>query len=187
MGMRRVFILFACILMVGLFGGQHSARAITVNTGDTITASLNGLPGSTQYVLLSIPIEFGAPDFFTVGTSFRLNLFDATNVLLAQSSFAGHGETGTVISLFGPFVTTFDNTAYLFIDQIVGPIDIRSIGAQGDSFRPDGSCCAVTSLVKLPFEANTPLPAAFPLFATGLGGLGLLGWRRKKKAAAFAV
>jgi hypothetical protein len=29
-----------------------------------------------------------------------------------------------------------------------------------------------------------PLPGALPLFATGLGALGLLGWRRKKKAAA---
>jgi hypothetical protein len=27
-----------------------------------------------------------------------------------------------------------------------------------------------------------PLPAALPLFATGLAGLGLLGWRRKKAA-----
>ena len=32
----------------------------------------------------------------------------------------------------------------------------------------------------------TPLPAALPLFATGLGGLGLLGWRRKRKAQAVA-
>jgi hypothetical protein len=31
--------------------------------------------------------------------------------------------------------------------------------------------------------AATPLPAALPLFATGLGALGLLGWRRKRKAA----
>ena len=30
---------------------------------------------------------------------------------------------------------------------------------------------------------ETPLPAALPLFATGLGALGLFGWRRKKKAA----
>jgi hypothetical protein len=28
----------------------------------------------------------------------------------------------------------------------------------------------------------TPLPTTLPLFATGLAGLGLLGWRRKKKA-----
>ncbi len=33
-------------------------------------------------------------------------------------------------------------------------------------------------------QAATPLPAAFPLFATGLGALGLLGWRRKRKAQA---
>jgi hypothetical protein len=31
-----------------------------------------------------------------------------------------------------------------------------------------------------------PLPAALPLFATGLGALGLLGWRRKRKATATA-
>jgi len=32
--------------------------------------------------------------------------------------------------------------------------------------------------------AQTPLPGALPLFATSLAGLGLLGWRRKKKAIA---
>jgi hypothetical protein len=36
-------------------------------------------------------------------------------------------------------------------------------------------------------EAATPLPAALPLFATGLGALGLLGWRRKKKSVALAA
>jgi len=36
----------------------------------------------------------------------------------------------------------------------------------------------------LPPDNTTPLPAAFPLFATGLGALGLLGWRRKRKLAA---
>jgi hypothetical protein len=32
--------------------------------------------------------------------------------------------------------------------------------------------------------AATPLPATLPLFASGLGALGLLGWRRKRKNAA---
>lgn len=32
--------------------------------------------------------------------------------------------------------------------------------------------------------AATPLPAALPLFATGVGALGLFGWRRKRKNAA---
>jgi hypothetical protein len=34
--------------------------------------------------------------------------------------------------------------------------------------------------------SQVPLPAALPLFATGLGALSLLGWRRKKKGAAGA-
>ena len=33
-------------------------------------------------------------------------------------------------------------------------------------------------------SAATPLPAALPLFATGLGAMGLLGWRRKRKHVA---
>jgi hypothetical protein len=33
-----------------------------------------------------------------------------------------------------------------------------------------------------PAPDPTPLPAALPLLATGLGALGLLGWRRKRKS-----
>ena len=40
--------------------------------------------------------------------------------------------------------------------------------------------------VVAPTDGATPLPAALPLFATGLGALGLLGWRRKRKAQAVA-
>lgn len=38
-------------------------------------------------------------------------------------------------------------------------------------------------------NGGTPVPAppSFSLFVAGLGGLGLLGWRRKKKAAALAT
>jgi hypothetical protein len=46
----------------------------------------------------------------------------------------------------------------------------------GDNFGIDG--------VSFNSVNTTPLPAALPLFATGLGALGLLGWRRKRKAAA---
>jgi uncharacterized protein (TIGR03118 family) len=31
-------------------------------------------------------------------------------------------------------------------------------------------------------DPTTPLPAALPLFASGLGALGLLGWRSRRKA-----
>jgi hypothetical protein len=35
-------------------------------------------------------------------------------------------------------------------------------------------------------SASIPLPATLPLFASGLGALGLLGWRRKRRARGIA-
>jgi hypothetical protein len=48
------------------------------------------------------------------------------------------------------------------------------------------SCTTLTSYSAVPATGATPLSAALPLFATGLGGLGLLGWRRKRKVQAVA-
>lgn len=36
-------------------------------------------------------------------------------------------------------------------------------------------------------SATTPLPLSLPLFASGLGALGLVGWRRKRKNVAVAA
>jgi hypothetical protein len=38
-----------------------------------------------------------------------------------------------------------------------------------------------------PIIAGTPLPAALPLFATGLGVISVFGWRRKQKGDAIAI
>jgi hypothetical protein len=38
-----------------------------------------------------------------------------------------------------------------------------------------------------PTAATTPLPAALPLFASGLGAFGVIGWRRKKKATSLVA
>jgi hypothetical protein len=46
------------------------------------------------------------------------------------------------------------------------------------------NCCTVDFAVRTVAAAATPLPAAFPMFATGLGALGVLARRRKRKQAA---
>ena len=50
-----------------------------------------------------------------------------------------------------------------------------------------GDFLGVTNGASLLAQTETPLPATLPLFATGLGALGVLGWRRKKKAAKLAA
>ena len=54
---------------------------------------------------------------------------------------------------------------------------------------PDWSRIGTDITHQGPFNASfsltgdvVPLPAALPLFATGLGALGLLGWRRRRKS-----
>ena len=58
----------------------------------------------------------------------------------------------------------------------------------GDQFSPDGlhyygAGNFDASLATGDAPGVTPLPAALPLFASGLGAIGFIGWRRKRKAA----
>jgi hypothetical protein len=59
------------------------------------------------------------------------------------------------------------------------------------SIDPTFPNASLYSIITSPGVGNsppaTPVPAALPLFATGLGGLGLFGWRRKRKAQAVAA
>jgi hypothetical protein len=47
------------------------------------------------------------------------------------------------------------------------------------------SVASITGTIS-PEVSTTPLPAALPLFAAGLGVMGFFGWRRKRNAAALA-
>jgi hypothetical protein len=70
----------------------------------------------------------------------------------------------------------------LVVDFADGAVlDITLVNASDWSITPDISF----DLTKGP--SATPLPATLPLFVSGLGGLGLLGWRKKRKTAAVAV
>ena len=71
---------------------------------------------------------------------------------------------------------------------------LRSADAEQTSFYADDQhLSAAGQLILANYEIAlidsvvTPLPGALPLFATGLGALGLLGWRRKRKTAALAA
>ena len=61
-------------------------------------------------------------------------------------------------------------------------LDFKVLNASGTSGNPMGLRVEFTERSA---SLATPLPAALPLFASGLGGLGLLSWRRKRKKGAF--
>jgi hypothetical protein len=94
---------------------------------------------------------------------------------LTTVDYIGRGaENAIVVLLQGTLTSPIStNTAYFLLNatQAAGTGGIVSWSGTETSFNP----------------LATPLPAAFPLFATGLGAFGLLGWRRKRKAAAIAA
>jgi hypothetical protein len=77
--------------------------------------------------------------------------------------------SGTLQDLPGSANVQMDITAGLFFLSDVGGFWCAGINCNDDT----GTASSWSA---------TPLPAALPLFATGLGGLGLLGWRKKRKA-----
>jgi hypothetical protein len=64
-------------------------------------------------------------------------------------------------------------------------ISIRLASTNGNAYSQ--STWDDISLADSTSVSATLLPAALPLFSSGLGALGLLGWRRKKKAATLAA
>jgi hypothetical protein len=100
-----------------------------------------------------------------------------TSVLTIPNTLGSNGNTSG-----SNFYFAFYDTADTYT-KIVFNSDAPSLGA--DIFAFDD--LSVGSLEQVtPGGGATPLPAALPLFATGLGALGVLGFRRKRKALAAA-
>jgi hypothetical protein len=78
-------------------------------------------------------------------------------------------NAGTVVTLFGLLTDGSGNFNLQFT---------QSTNREASPILDD-----VTISNNISNQGATPLPAALPLFATGLGAFGLLGWRRKRKAS----
>jgi hypothetical protein len=164
-------------------GSVTTATTITSGAPDQVTTILTNNIGLTsgQTVTLTspTPVTMGAAFQKTFSTTigglaanFTENL-TVTTVTPGPTS-RGIDASGT-ISCSGAGCTGFDATTPVFYSaaytQNGGP------GAQINASFNDSTTPPST----------IPLPAALPLFATGVGGFGFLGWRRKRKAQALTA
>ena len=191
--MRRWVI--TCLLSAGLclpgVLAEGSTITDTVNfSASGFTAAFGGTP--TDPVTGSFTITFDPTQSYSNETAgITLNNL---NIPLGSSLAFSYEPT---VSPLGPstlivggvnsgaeFVTFFTDDFYFQIVNLVTSPEFRQFGyttAGGLYFFTDVN--SSTSSVSV---SATPIPAALPLFASALGGLGLFGWRRRKAGAQTA-
>jgi hypothetical protein len=164
-------------LMAGLFitafAGPASASVI-YNLTLTATADTDGTPLSTYNGTGTITLDF-APSA-TGQTSYSPAL-EAVTFLIDGESFSGNASSVQFLNgIFrnATFAETKGNTPFRFTLDTTGTFAF---------FYADGRQDA-TGTITSSLAATTPLPGALPLFAGGLGVMGLLNWRRKRTAQA---
>jgi len=133
------------------------------------------LPGLPPVIGGNDPSGGAAGQSFSAGVTANLLVTrDATGL------FSAYVNGGLAFSVMDPTgSTTFsglNNRIWFFVD------DFQSLFFYPDT--PEAGSGFIDFIRVSTDVAETPLPAALPLFATGLGALGLLGWRRKRKQAA---
>jgi len=143
--------------------GPQTPDPFSPLTGDIVFTANSNYPSSANGIT-----GISSFDITTGGTTYVL-----TNI--------GVGISSSTEALFNGSAT-INSVAYDFHFNLESPF-----GGTTDSIAFESQSCTTCLNPASTFSDSvtaTPLPAALPLFATGLGGLGLLGWRRKRKAQA---
>jgi len=194
---------WALVAALVLANASHARANIVYEVDETFVP--NAIPTSA-YVDGTITTDgnFGvlsATDIFawnlTISSDTHVPIITLTN---ANSAVSVSGSGLTATPLFLLFNYNSDPKAFLKFTEDPSIADSRIIYESGSSFGFFGAqgCTppvpGLESCENQPAEFRsgigvvgvvTPLPAALPLFATGLGALGLLGRYRKRKAAAL--
>ena len=121
------------------------------------------------------------------------------NIWISQWSGQSVGTWDPITNIYTSLFNTPTNAGGLAFDPInaimwvglqggyVIPYTLAGVELNG-GFQPFGNIGdTIDGLAFLGEAGATPLPAALPLFGTGLGVMGLLSWRRKRKAAAIGA
>jgi len=179
MNFKSYLVGAATALAIALGATQANAAVLTIGTGwveDQINSANSTSVGSpwtftasgSGFLTLSDCCQ--PSDFWTVSGSFA----GVSSLTLLPTNFPlGLGDTDYDSEWTNPILTR--------LQFAFGP------GSYSFSVLGNGSGGIPAHFGLRADISAIPLPGALPLFATGLAALGLLGWRRKKKAAAVAA
>jgi hypothetical protein len=186
--LRTALAAAACTLLLG----TEAATANVVQTFDIgVFTSQDHFPFGT----ISIDITAGTVTALDVVTPSFAPLFEftiLTGSFGTDSTFGFPPTTAASWVIQAKDSTGNDFLQFFFTTPLITPPNEGSlVGFNGGhvfsslvEVNCNTTCETSPSLDIVGDLVPTPLPAALPLFATGIGALGLLGWRRKQKAQA---
>jgi hypothetical protein len=205
---KTVTLSVATLGAVGLMVGVSvPARANTIPLSGTFSSTdpaLDFYTASSEGVNLNFTLPAGFTNASLNITTFQIDdrgvlVLNGTNV--ASEGIFGPGSGFMVLTSGGAnnqFTFQYGDASSSFA-AITGPfvtglnvldIIVNDTGAGiGGNLNPLSEPTSVNFAATVTFDtapSAVPLPSALPLFASGLGALGLLGWRRKRKAQAAA-
>jgi hypothetical protein len=151
----------------GIFTGQQTVGGITSPASGSagISFALFQTHNNSPILNTGVGVDSTGPS-----ASFSDDLLlQPGDYLFLWTMSATARSVADVISVLPSQTADASNTGRLFFDVLTPGDSLTFLSGHDYS-----SSVAVSA---------TPLPAALPLFATGLGALGLLGWRRKRRSS----
>jgi hypothetical protein len=148
---------------------------VTGNVSGTVSGEIFGLTDNATSAATAVQIENGPAGLgLSLPISVPLssasgNAFTVASGVITDSFFNDHFSISS-----RDVILQFVSSSGAIIPGAVLLVGIPASNTVNAGFSPPTFAAVIT----------TPLPAALPLFATGLGALGLLGWRRKRKTRA---
>lgn len=168
---RLLALLFASLLVVGLAGRPAAAstfdlgtiapgddtKGIVANFGTGVVSFEDTIELALSFISTSLVGAIGDISFGGVGSvNFQLDLFNEADPATSL---------GTVTDLSGTTLT------FSYLNLAAGDYFLRVMGDTGNA----GNSYKYRFVVR----TKVPIPPALLLFATAIGGLGLIGYRRR--------